>query len=45
MLAETYPLYVANAPEWPNAALEVTDKYTGQVATRVALATAPIIIK
>ncbi len=43
MLAETYPLYVANAPEWPNAALEVTDKYTGQVATRVALATAPII--
>ena len=38
MLAETYPLYVANRPESPNAELEVTDKYSGQVATRVAMA-------
>ncbi len=43
MLAESYPLYVANAPERPNTDLEVTDKYTGKVATRVALATTPII--
>jgi len=38
MLAETYPLYVANRPETPNADLAVTDKYTGEVVTRVALA-------
>jgi acyl-CoA reductase-like NAD-dependent aldehyde dehydrogenase len=38
MLAETYPLYVANAPEQPNTDLEVRDKYTGEVATRVARA-------
>jgi acyl-CoA reductase-like NAD-dependent aldehyde dehydrogenase len=38
MLADTYPLYLANRPEAPNADLEVTDKYTGEVVTRVALA-------
>jgi len=38
MLAETYPLYVANRPESPNADLPVTDKYSGEVVTRVALA-------
>ncbi len=43
MLAETYPLYVANVAERPNTDLEVTDKYTGKVATRVALADTPII--
>ena len=37
-LAETYPFYLANAPESPNADLEVTDKYKGTVATRVAMA-------
>jgi acyl-CoA reductase-like NAD-dependent aldehyde dehydrogenase len=42
-LRETYPLYVANKAEQPNADLEVTDKYTGQVATRVALADAATI--
>ncbi|MEN8151004.1 MAG: aldehyde dehydrogenase family protein [Planctomycetota bacterium] len=38
MLADTYPLYVANRPETPNADLEVTDKYSGEVVTRVAKA-------
>jgi acyl-CoA reductase-like NAD-dependent aldehyde dehydrogenase len=38
MLADTYPLYLANRPEEPNADLEVSDKYTGEVVTRVALA-------
>ena len=40
MLKETYPFYLANAPEAPNADLEVTDKYTGEVATKVAMASA-----
>ncbi len=35
---DTYPLYLANKPETPNTDLEVTDKYTGEVATRVAMA-------
>ncbi len=43
MLAETYPLYLANRPEQPNADLVVTDKYTGRPATRVALADAATI--
>jgi acyl-CoA reductase-like NAD-dependent aldehyde dehydrogenase len=38
MLREQYPLYVANRAEQPNADLEVTDKYSGAVATRVAQA-------
>ncbi len=38
MLKDSYPYYLANAPHQPNTDLEVTDKYTGQVATRVALA-------
>jgi acyl-CoA reductase-like NAD-dependent aldehyde dehydrogenase len=38
MLASSYPYYLANAPAQPNTDLEVTDKYTGEVATRVALA-------
>lgn len=37
-LAASYPLYLANEPQTPNRDLEVTDKYTGKVATRVALA-------
>ncbi len=40
MLNESYPFYLANQPESPNSDLEVTDKYTGEVATRVALASA-----
>jgi acyl-CoA reductase-like NAD-dependent aldehyde dehydrogenase len=38
MLRGRYPHYLANQPEQPNADLEVTDKYSGEVATRVALA-------
>ncbi len=37
-LKEQYPYYLANEPRQPNADLEVTDKYTGTVATRVAMA-------
>lgn len=38
MLKETYPYYLANEPVAANTDLAVTDKYTGAVATRVALA-------
>jgi len=37
MLNETYPCWVANEPATPNLDLEVTDKYSGEVATRVPL--------
>lgn len=40
MLNETYPFYLANKAESPNADLVVTDKYTGEVATKVAMASA-----
>ena len=42
-LKDTYPLYLANEAKQPNADLEVTDKYTGEVAFRVALADAATI--
>jgi acyl-CoA reductase-like NAD-dependent aldehyde dehydrogenase len=42
-LKQVYPLYLANEPLQPNADLEVTDKYTGEVAFRVALAGAATI--
>ena len=38
MLKDTYPYYLANQPLSPNHDLSVTDKYTREVATRVALA-------
>jgi len=38
MLDESYPYYLANRPEAPNTDLEVLNKYTGEVATRVAMA-------
>jgi acyl-CoA reductase-like NAD-dependent aldehyde dehydrogenase len=38
MLKPSYPYYLAGKAEAPNADLAVTDKYTGEVATRVALA-------
>jgi acyl-CoA reductase-like NAD-dependent aldehyde dehydrogenase len=38
MLAKTYPYYLANRPEQPNSDLEVSDKYSGEVVTRVAMA-------
>jgi acyl-CoA reductase-like NAD-dependent aldehyde dehydrogenase len=42
-LQSTYPLYLANEAQQPNTDLAVTDKYTGEVATRVALADAATI--
>lgn len=38
MLKESYPFYLANEPESPNRDLVVTDKYSGEEATRVAMA-------
>jgi acyl-CoA reductase-like NAD-dependent aldehyde dehydrogenase len=43
MLREQYPYYLANEAVFANTDLEVTDKYSGNVATRVALADAKAI--
>ena len=43
MLQNAYPYYLANEPVATNADLVVTDKYTGEEATRVALADAAAI--
>jgi acyl-CoA reductase-like NAD-dependent aldehyde dehydrogenase len=43
MLRESYPYYLANRAAMPNTDLEVFDKYSGEVATRVALADADAI--
>jgi acyl-CoA reductase-like NAD-dependent aldehyde dehydrogenase len=43
MPLEKYPYYLANKAEQPNSDLEVTDKFTGKVVTRVALADAKAI--
>jgi len=37
-LKANYPYYLANEPQQPNADLIITNKYTGEVATCVALA-------
>jgi acyl-CoA reductase-like NAD-dependent aldehyde dehydrogenase len=42
-LRSSYPLYLANEAQSPNQDLPVTDKFSGEVATRVALADAGII--
>ena len=42
-LKDTYPLYLNNEAKQPNTDLEVTDKFTGQVAFRVAQADAATI--
>jgi acyl-CoA reductase-like NAD-dependent aldehyde dehydrogenase len=42
-LKDTYPLYLNNKAAQPNTDLEVTDKFTGEVAFRTALATPEII--
>ena len=42
-LNDTYPLYLANEAKQPNADLAVIDKYTGEVAFRVAVADAATI--
>ncbi len=43
MLSERYPLYLGGRAQSPNADLDVMDKYTGRLATRVALADARTI--
>jgi len=43
MLKPTYPYYLANKPQQPNTDLKVTDKYSGKIATRVAIADADAI--
>ncbi len=43
MLAKSYPYYVANQAVAANTDLAVTDKFSGEVATRVALADARVI--
>ena len=40
---KTYPYYIANRPLQPNADLEVRDKYSGEVAARVAYGDAAAI--
>ena len=42
-LKDTYPLYLNNKPQQPNTDLEVTDKFTGEVAFRTALASPEVI--
>ena len=42
-LKTSYPLYLANEAKSPNQDLVVTDKYSGKVATRVAMAGAATI--
>ncbi len=42
-MQETYPYYLANRAQSPNHDLAVIDKYTGEVATRVAVADAKAI--
>ncbi len=44
-LKSTYPLYLNNKAAQPNTDLAVTDKFTGKVAFRTALATPDIIDK
>ncbi|NQD37668.1 aldehyde dehydrogenase family protein [Permianibacter sp. IMCC34836] len=43
MLKSAYPYYLANEPVYANQDLPVIDKYSGEVATRVALADAKAI--
>ena len=42
-LQPSYPLYIANEAVTPNLDLPVTDKFTGEIATRVPLADAAMI--
>jgi acyl-CoA reductase-like NAD-dependent aldehyde dehydrogenase len=42
-LKDVYPLYLANEAKQPNQSLEVTDKYTGEIAFRCAQADAATI--
>ena len=42
-IKDTWPYFLNNEPRTPNTDLAVTDKYTGDVAARVALADAAVI--
>ena len=43
MLKESYPYYLASEPHYANTDLDVTNKYTGELATKVAMADADTI--
>jgi acyl-CoA reductase-like NAD-dependent aldehyde dehydrogenase len=43
MLKKSHPYYLGNEPVSPNQDLAVTDKYTGEVVTHVAMADPPAI--
>ncbi|MGJ8679401.1 aldehyde dehydrogenase family protein [Paraglaciecola sp.] len=43
MLAKAYPYYLANEAVFANQGLEITNKYTNEVATHAALADAKVI--
>lgn len=43
MLKKAYPYYLANRAIYANESLIVTDKYSGEIATRVAVADAAVI--
>ncbi len=43
-MKETWPLFLANNPQNSNTYLEVTDKYTGDVVTRVAMAVVRLLV-
>nr|WP_278346623.1 aldehyde dehydrogenase family protein [Alteromonas macleodii] len=45
MLKESYPYYLASEPHYANTDLDVTNKYTGELATKVAMADADTIDK
>ena len=45
MLKDSYPYYLASEPKYANTDLKVTNKYTQEVATKVALADADTIDK
>ena len=45
MLKDSYPYYLASEAYYANTDLDVTNKYTGEVATRVAVADAETIDK
>lgn len=42
-MKDSYPYYLANRPETPNTDMAVTDKYSGDTATRVAQADAAAV--
>jgi acyl-CoA reductase-like NAD-dependent aldehyde dehydrogenase len=45
VLKKSYPYYLANQPQQPNTDLAVRDKYSGKIATRVAIPDAKAIEK